>query len=108
MNIGEYSVKNRVVSWLLVIVFLTGGYSGFMKMGKLEDPAFTIKEVKIITYYPGASAQQVHDEVTYHVEEALQLMPQLKWIKMSISRPGMSDIQVTFKDKYVGKDFPDI
>jgi multidrug efflux pump subunit AcrB len=40
MNIGEYSVKNRVVSWLLVIVLLAGGYSGFMKIGKLEDPAF--------------------------------------------------------------------
>ena len=108
MNIGEYSVKNPVVSWLLVIVFLVGGYSGFMKMGKLEDPEFTIKDVKIITQYPGATAQQVYDEVTYHIEEAIQLMPQVKWIKMSISRPGMSDISITFKDKYNKKDFPDI
>jgi len=108
MNIGEYSVKNQVVSWLLVIVFLGGGYSGFLEMGKLEDPEFTIKDVKIITSYPGASAQQVRDEVTYHIEEALQLLPQLKWIKMSISRPGMSDITVTFKDKYSAEDFPNI
>ena len=108
MNIGEYSVKNPVVSWLLVIVFLAGGYSGFTKMGKLEDPEFTIKDVKIITYYPGATARQVYEEVTYHIEEALQLMPQLKWIKMSISRPGMSDIQVTFQDKYTKDDFPEI
>ncbi|WP_198265217.1 efflux RND transporter permease subunit [sulfur-oxidizing endosymbiont of Gigantopelta aegis] len=108
MNVGEYSVKNPVVSWLLVIVFLVGGYSGFMKMGKLEDPEFTIKDVKIITQYPGATAQQVYDEVTYHIEEALQLMPQIKWIKMSISRPGMSDISVTFQDKYNKEDFPDI
>ncbi len=108
MNIGEYSVKNPVVSWLLVIVFLAGGYSGFTKMGKLEDPEFTIKDVKIITYYPGATAQQVRDEVTYHIEEALQLLPQLKWIKMSISRPGMSDIAVTFKDQYNKEDFPNI
>ena len=62
MNIGEYSVKNPVVSWLLVIVFLAGGYSGFMKMGKLEDPEFTIKDVKIITQYPGATAQQVYEK----------------------------------------------
>ena len=108
MNIGEYSVKNPVVSWLLVIVFLAGGYSGFMKMGKLEDPEFTIKDVKIITQYPGATAQQVYDEVTYHIEEAIQLMPQVKWIKMSISRPGMSDISVTFQDKYNKDDFLDI
>jgi len=108
MNIGEYSVKNPVVSWLLVIVFLAGGYNGFMNMGKLEDPEFTIKDVKIITQYPGATAQQVYDEVTYHIEEAIQLMPQVKWIKMSISRPGMSDISITFKDKYNKQDFPDI
>jgi len=108
MNIGEYSVKNPVVSWLLVIVFLFGGFNGFLEMGKLEDPEFTIKDVKIITQYPGATAQQVYDEVSYHIEEAIQLMPQVKWIKMSISRPGMSDITVTFKDKYNAKDFPDI
>ncbi|MCK5662061.1 MAG: efflux RND transporter permease subunit, partial [Thiotrichaceae bacterium] len=108
MNIGEYSVKSPVVSWLLIIVFLAGGYSGFQKIGKLEDPEFTIKDVKIITKYPGASARQVKDEVTYHIEEALQLMPQLKWIKMSISRPGYSDITVTFKDKYNKADFPEI
>ncbi len=108
MNIGEYSVKKPVVSWLLVIVFLVGGYNGFLNMGKLEDPEFTIKDVKIITLYPGATAQQVYDEVTYHVEEAIQLMPQVKWIKMSISRPGMSDISITFKDKYNKEDFPDI
>ncbi len=108
MNIGEYSVKTPVISWLLVIVFLVGGYNGFLKMGKLEDPEFTIKDVKIITYYPGATAQQVYDEVTYHIEEAIQLMAQVKRIKMSISRPGMSDISVTFKDKYTTKDFPNI
>ena len=108
MNIGEYSVKTPVISWLLVIVFLAGGYNGFVKMGKLEDPEFTIKDVKIITKYPGATARQVYDEVTYHIEEAIQLMAQVKWIKMSISRPGMSEITVTFKDKYNKEDFPDI
>lgn len=108
MNIGEYSVKNPVVSWLLIIVFLAGGYNGFMQMGKLEDPEFTIKDVKIITQYPGATAQQVYDEVTYHIEEAIQLMSQVKWIKMSISRPGMSEITVTFQDKFNAKDFPNI
>ena len=72
MNIAEYSVKNPVVSWLLVVILAGGGIWGFEKMGKLEDPAFTIKEAKVITFYPGASAQQVQDEVTYHIEDALQ------------------------------------
>ena len=105
MNIGEYSVKTPVVSWLLIIVLVGGGLWGFEQMGKLEDPAFTIKLAKVITLYPGASAQQVQDEVTYHIEDALQRMEQVKHIKMSISRPGMSDILVEFKDKYRAKDF---
>ncbi len=77
MNIGEFSVKNRVISWLIVIVLVAGGVQGFPTMGKLEDPNFTIKEAKIITLYPGATARQVQDEVTYHIEEAVQLMPHL-------------------------------
>ena len=108
MNIAEYSVKTPVISWLLVIVMVGGGIWGFGAMGKLEDPAFTVKVAKIITYYPGASAEQVQDEVTYHVEEAIQLMEQVKWIKRSISRPGMSDVTIEFKDKYRGDDFPNI
>ncbi len=108
MNIGEYSVKNPVISWLLVIILIGGGIWGFQGMGKLEDPAFTVKLAKVITFYPGASAQQVQDEVTYHIEEAIQLMEQVKWIKKSISRPGMSDITVEFQDKYRGDAFPNI
>jgi len=50
----------------------------------------------------------VQDEVTYHVEEAIQLMEQVKWIKKSISRPGLSDVTIEFKDKYRGENFPGI
>jgi len=108
MDIGAYSVENKVISWLLVIIMVVGGIFGFSKLGKLEDPNFTIKQAKIITYYPGATAREVQDEVTYHLEEALQLMGQLKRIKMSISRPGMSDLTIEFKDKYKAADFPNI
>jgi len=63
-----------------------GGIWGFGKMGKLEDPAFTIKLAKIITLYPGATAQQVQDEVTYYIDDAIQRMEQVKYIKMSVLR----------------------
>ncbi|MFZ1295912.1 MAG: efflux RND transporter permease subunit, partial [Pseudomonadales bacterium] len=108
MNIGEYSVHNKVVSWLLIVVMVGGGIWGFERMGKLEDPAFTIKLAKIMTRYPGASAEQVQQEVTYHLEDAIQRMEQVKNIKMTVSRPGLSDIQIEFKDKYRAQDFPDI
>jgi multidrug efflux pump subunit AcrB len=108
MNIGEYSVKTPVISWLLVIILVGGGLLSFDEIGKLEDPAFTIKNAKVITLYPGASAREVEDEVTYHIEDAIQRMEQVKQISMSISRPGMSDIKIEFKDKYRAEDFADI
>ncbi len=108
MNIGEYSVKSKVVSWLLVVIMVGGGISAFDEMGKLEDPPFTIKSAKILTQYPGATAQEVQDEVTYQLEDAIQKLEQLKWIKMSVSRPGLSDILIDFKDEYRAEDFPNI
>ncbi|MEE4110884.1 MAG: efflux RND transporter permease subunit [Halieaceae bacterium] len=108
MNIAEYSVRTPVTAWLFVVVLLVGGVYGFRNMGKLEDPAFTIKMAKIITRYPGASAREVYDEVTYHLEDAVQRLPQLKRIKMSVSRPGLSDITIEFKDVYGADELPNI
>ena len=108
MNIGEYSVNSKVISWLLVVIMVGGGLIAFERMGKLEDPAFTIKMAKILTRYPGATAREVQDEVTYHLEDAIQRMEQIKRIKMSVSRPGLSDIQIEFKDKYRADDLPNI
>jgi multidrug efflux pump subunit AcrB len=108
MNIGEYSVHSKVVSWLLVVILVGGGIIAFEQMGKLEDPAFTIKSAKILTAYPGATAREVQDEVTYHLEDAIQRMEQVKRIKMSVSRPGLSDIVIDFKDEYRADDLPNI
>jgi multidrug efflux pump subunit AcrB len=108
VNIGEYSVRTPVIGWLLVVIWCAGGVWGFQAMGKLEDPAFTIKQAKIMTRYPGASAREVYDEVTYHLEEAVQRLPQLKRIKMSVSRPGLSDILIEFKDQYSAEELPNV
>ncbi|MEM9257217.1 MAG: efflux RND transporter permease subunit [Pseudomonadota bacterium] len=108
MNIGEYSVQNKVVSWLLVVILVGGGLYAYDRMGKLEDPAFTIKSAKILTQYPGATALEVQEELTYHLEDAIQKMPQIKRIKMSVSRPGLSDILIDFKDEYKSQDLPNI
>ncbi|MCB1709294.1 MAG: efflux RND transporter permease subunit, partial [Halioglobus sp.] len=70
MSVGEYSVNKPVISWLLVVIMVGGGLIGFEQMGKLEDPAFTIKSAKILTQYPGATAREVQEELTYHLEDA--------------------------------------
>ncbi len=108
MNIGEYSVRNPVTAWLLVVIMVGGGILAFESIGKLEDPPFTIKSAKILVPYPGATAKEVQDEVTYVIEDAIQNLEQVKWIKMTVSRPGLADILIDFKDQYRADDFPDI
>lgn len=107
MNIAEYSVTNKVTTWLLVILFLAGGLSALQSISRLEDPEFTIKDAKIYTRYPGATPKEVEREVTYHIENAIQELAQLKRVE-SISQAGFSEVTVKIKDKYKKAQFPQI
>lgn len=108
MNIAEFAITKKVTTWLLVAILVFGGLSAYQKMGKLEDPAFTIKQAKVITNYPGATPEQVEEEVTYHIEEAMQQLGQLKRLKKTISREGQSEVEIEFKDGFYADDMPNI
>ena len=107
MNIAEYSVTKKVTTWLMIILFLGGGATALQEISRLEDPEFTIKEAKVVTTYPGATPIEVEREVTYHVENAVQQLQQLKRVE-SISQDGYSEITVVIKDKYKKDSFPNI
>jgi multidrug efflux pump subunit AcrB len=107
MNIAEYSVTNKVTTWLLIILFLAGGITALQDISRLEDPEFTIKDAKVYTFYPGATPQEVEREVTYHIENAVQQLQQLKRVE-SISQKGFSEVTVKIKNKYKKPDFPNI
>ena len=53
MNIIDYSIKNRTVTLFLTFVIIVGGIFSYMKLGKLEDPEFRVKEAIVVTLYPG-------------------------------------------------------
>jgi hypothetical protein len=78
MNIGELSVRKDRVVFVLMFLVLAGGLVAYHKLGRLEDPEFTIKEALIITPYPGASAEEVAREVTNPIESACPHLGQLK------------------------------
>jgi multidrug efflux pump subunit AcrB len=107
MNIAEYSVTKKVTTWLFIILMLGGGATALQEISRLEDPEFTIKEAKVYTFYPGATPQEVEREVTYHIENAVQQLQQLKRVE-SISQNGFSEVTVMIKDKYKKPDFPNI
>ncbi|GAM78007.1 acriflavin resistance protein [Vibrio ishigakensis] len=59
MNIADYSIKNRVISWMFIVILAIGGISAFGNLGRLEDPAFTIKDAMVIATYPGATTLEL-------------------------------------------------
>ncbi len=107
MNIARASINRPLFVWLLILTCLFGGIWGFNSLGRLEDPAFTIKQAVVITQYPGASADQVATEVTEPLESAIQRMGEVSEI-ISVNRPGVSRIDVLVQDTIRGEDLPDI
>lgn len=95
-NITKFFLNNRAFSWLILILFLIGGTLAYIQMGKLEDAPFTIKQAVVTTAYPGASAREVQEQVTDKLEEAIQSLGELYYLK-SDNRAGMSKITVYVK-----------
>ena len=107
MSIAGYFIEKKVSSWMITLILLIGGILSFTKLGQLEDPEFTIKDVLVITYYPGASPEQVEEEVTYPIEQAIQNLPYVDKL-VSTSKAGYSKVQLTVKDTYRGKELNQI
>ena len=89
MNPAKIAMDRSTVTWVILVLLLLGGIQSFTTMPRLEDPEFTIKDALITTPYPGASAEEVEEEVTDRIEKAVQEMGQLKEIFESTSMRGL-------------------
>ncbi|MCK6264078.1 efflux RND transporter permease subunit [Vibrio sp. ZSDE26] len=93
MDITRYVLNKRTSVWVLMLLTLLGGYISYEKLGRFEDPEFVIRQAVIITQYPGATTQEVADEVTDIIEGAVQALQEVKEIK-SVSKQGVSEVTV--------------
>ncbi|MEO0944206.1 MAG: efflux RND transporter permease subunit, partial [Pseudomonadota bacterium] len=107
MSIARASIDRPLFTWLIILGCVFGGIWGFFSLGRLEDPAFTIKQAVVITNYPGASAEQVAIEVSEPLESAIQNLGEVDIIS-SINQPGRSIIDVTVRDTIGGDELPQI
>jgi multidrug efflux pump subunit AcrB len=107
MDIAAVAIKNRVVTLTLTIVLLAAGFASFEKMSRLEDPEFTIKVALVMTPYPGASAQEVEQEVSDYLEIAVQQLGQLDRVESKSDR-GLSTLTVIVKDNYDAETLPQV
>ncbi len=95
MNLAKFAIEKRLVSALLTVLILLGGYFSYTKLPRFEDPEFIIRSAQIITPYAGASASQVEREVTDVIENAVQQLQGVKEAK-SVSSIGLSEVTVEF------------
>ncbi|CAH0530378.1 efflux RND transporter permease subunit [Vibrio hippocampi] len=107
MSLTEYSIKNRVISWLFVVILTLGGIQSFLDLGRLEDPAFTIKDAMVVSTYPGATSTEVEEELTYPLEKEIRKLPYIDKIT-STSSNGLSQITVSMKMDYGPDELPQI
>ncbi len=99
MHPAEFAIKNRLISGLVILIALFGGWTAYENMPRFEDPEFTIREAVVVTQYPGATPEEVANEVTEPLESAIQQLQEVEEIT-SISSFGVSRITVEIKYEF--------
>ena len=96
-NLTEVSLKHRGMVWYFILMIFLGGIFSYQKLGRMEDPAFVVREMVVSVSWPGATALQVEQQVTDKLEQELQDTPGLDHLT-STTRPGVSIIHVSLRD----------
>ncbi|HDR2758733.1 TPA: efflux RND transporter permease subunit [Enterobacter mori] len=96
-NLSALAVRERSVTLFLIILVTIAGILSFFGLGRAEDPPFTVKQMTAIAVWPGATAQEIQDQVTEPLEKRLQ---ELKWYDRTetYTRPGMAFITLSLQD----------
>ncbi|MBY7248023.1 efflux RND transporter permease subunit [Enterobacter roggenkampii] len=97
-NLSALAVRERSVTLFLIVLVTIAGIYAFFGLGRAEDPPFTVKQMTAIAVWPGATAQEIQDQVTEPLEKCLQ---ELKWYDRTetYTRPGMAYITLSLQDK---------
>lgn len=96
-NISALAVRERSITLFLILLITVAGVLSFFQLGRAEDPPFTVKQMTIITAWPGATALEMQDQVAEPLEKRLQ---ELKWYDRTetFTRPGMAFTTLSLQD----------
>jgi multidrug efflux pump subunit AcrB len=105
-NLSALAVRERAVTLFLIIMLAIAGAYAFAKLGRAEDPAFTVKVLTVTTVWPGATAQEMQDLVAEPLEKRLQ---ELRWYDRAetMTRPGLALTTLTLKDNTPPGEVPE-
>ena len=102
-NLSKWALDHPALTRYLMVVLMLLGFAAYFQLGQDEDPPFTFRAMAIRTFWPGATAQQVAEQVTDKIERTLQEVPYADKIR-SYSKPGESQIIFQVKDVIKGTD----
>ncbi|EIY5373070.1 efflux RND transporter permease subunit [Klebsiella variicola] len=96
-NLSALAVRERSITQFLIILITVAGILSFFELGRAEDPPFTVKQMTIITAWPGATAQEMQDQVAEPLEKRMQ---ELRWYDRSetYTRPGLAFTMLSLQD----------
>jgi len=105
VSLTQFAIEKKTLTQFVVFLLVVGGLLSYMSLGRLEDPDFTVKTGVIFTAYPGASPEEVELEVTDRIEQAIQEMPELRYL-YSMSKAGLSIVKVDMKQNVLAEELP--
>ena len=106
-NLSHWAVTHQTLVLFLIIAITVGGIFSYEKLGRAEDPNFTIKVGVVTAIWPGATALEMQNQVTDRIEKKLQELPYFNKAQ-TYAKPGFSATQIEFKDSTPAKQVPEL
>jgi multidrug efflux pump subunit AcrB len=105
-NLSALAVRERSITLFLLLAIAVAGVIAFLQLGRAEDPSFTIKQMTVVTAWPGATAAQMQDLVAEPLEKRLQ---ELRWYDRAetFTRPGLAFTMLVLRDSTPPEDVPE-
>ncbi|HMN70803.1 MAG TPA: efflux RND transporter permease subunit [Rhodoblastus sp.] len=97
LNLSEWAVRHQALTLFLILATLVAGAYSYARLGRAEDPSFTIKLANVTAVWPGASARDMQDQVADRIEKKLQELPYFDRVQ-TYTKPSFTAMQVIFKD----------
>src|SRR5688572_10782421 len=102
-NLSEWALNNRAIVLFLLLVVTIAGVFSFMKLGQLEDPKFSVPSMTAFVIWPGATAQQMQDEVLNRIEKKFEQLDHFDKV-VTYARQGYGGMTISVKDGTSSKD----
>lgn len=106
-NLSEWAVHHRPLILFLILALTVGGTLSFMRLGRAEDPSFTIKNVIVTAIWPGATSQEMQAQVSDRIEKKLQELPYFDKVS-TYTKAGFTAMNVQFRDNTPSREVPQL